>query len=79
MTDERTTYLLLAAGAVIVAAGVLLVLYYRHLNAQRRRWARYSRHGQAEPVSVVCRTCRRRTYSARAIREGICPSCGSKL
>ena len=79
MIDERTGFLLLAILMGALAVGTALVLYLRHLRAERARWARYSSRGRSEPRSVSCPTCRLRIYSERAIRDRRCPRCGGTL
>ena len=69
-------YLLMGGTIALVALGSLLGALWAHRRETKRRWARYQpTPGAGEPPSVVCPSCRRRWYSARVIRERVCPGC----
>ena len=71
-----SAYVLVLAAIAIIALGTLLGMLWAHRRENRRRWARYQPvRGEGEPASVVCPHCRRRWYSARVMRERVCPAC----
>ena len=66
----------LFAAVGLIALATLGGVLWAHRRETRRRWARYQPvRGEGEPPSVVCPHCRRRWYSARVIRDRVCPAC----
>lgn len=74
LTGDLLLTVFLIALSIVAFLGWMM---WRHYSEHRAAALQYEGHSLVPPPSYVCPTCRRRSYSRRAVEQQFCPSCDS--